>query len=155
MRSKIATCLWLDGVAEEAARFYVSLVPGSELGPILRKEDGSALVVELSLGGTPYQLLDGGPSFELDEAASIVVHTTSQAETDRYWDALTSGGGRESRCGWCEDRFGVSWQVVPESLYAFLSSSDRAAAARAMEAMLKMSKIDMAAIESAFRGDRR
>ena len=138
MTSKIATCLWVDGGAEEAARFYTSLVPGSELGPVFRQEDGSAFLVCFTLAGVPYQLLNGGPRFQLDEAASIVVDTSDQAETDRYWDALTSDGGAESRCGWCRDRFGLSWQIVPQQLLTALSSEDREAAGRAIQAMSTM-----------------
>ncbi|MBK8977678.1 MAG: VOC family protein [Planctomycetes bacterium] len=121
----VATCLWFDGRVEEAALFYVPLVPGSELGPVLRTDDGAALVVELGLGGARYQLLNGGPRFRLDEAASIVVHTADQAETDRYWHAVRCDGGEESRCGSCRDRFGVWWKVDADATMRCQAASPR------------------------------
>ncbi|MCF3933109.1 VOC family protein [Acuticoccus sp. M5D2P5] len=154
MNRKISTCLWFDNDGEEAARFYVSLVPDSEITDIMRPEPGGpALVVTFTLAGTPFMALNGGPQFPQSEAASIVVSTEDQAETDRLWTALLEGGGNESQCGWLKDRFGVSWQVVPKIMIDRLTDPDRAAAKRAMDAMMTMVKIDIAAIEAAFRGE--
>jgi len=151
---KVSTCLWYDGDAEEAAAFYTSLLPDSRItGTFRPSPDGPALMVEFTLGGTPFQALNGGPHYKFTEAASISVSTDDQAETDRLWAALTADGGSEGRCAWLKDRFGVSWQIVPKTLSRLLASSDRAAAGRAMEAMLAMRKIDIAALEAAYRGE--
>ena len=151
--AKVRTCLWFDKQGEEAARFYVSLLPDSHVENVLSPDpDGPALVVEFTLAGTPFMILNGGPLFTHSEAASISVLTKDQAETDRLWDALVADGGGESQCGWLKDRFGVSWQIVPEQLPRCLASADRAAAGRAMQAMMGMHKIDIAAIEAAFEG---
>jgi predicted 3-demethylubiquinone-9 3-methyltransferase (glyoxalase superfamily) len=146
-KPKVRTCLWFDGNGEEAAKFYVSIVPGSAIEVV------SGPVVELSLAGTPYMFLNGGPRYRLSPSASIVVRTADQPETDRLWNALLSDGGQESRCAWLTDRFGVSWQIVPDALPRLLSADDREAAGRAMQAMLQMAKIDIAALEAAFRGE--
>ena len=140
----VSVCLWFDGKAEEAARFYTLLIPNSEITSI------SPVMVTFTLDGVPFQALNGGPRFKPTEAASIVVSTANQEETDRLWNALIADGGSESRCAWLKDRFGVSWQIVPKILPQLLSSSDRQAADRALQAMLKMSKIDIALLESAF-----
>jgi predicted 3-demethylubiquinone-9 3-methyltransferase (glyoxalase superfamily) len=146
---EIRTCLWFDSGGLEAARFYTSLLPDSVLETEVT--DGvEPLVVAFSLAGVPYSILNGGPHYVLSPAASISVTTESQAETDRLWDALTAQGGQESRCGWLIDRWGVSWQIVPRALLGMLSSENRDAAARAQRAMLEMSKIDIAALQSAF-----
>lgn len=152
----VRTCLWFDGTGEEAADLYVSLLPDSVITSPSRREPGRpAQVVELSLCGTPYMFLNGGPHYVLSPAASIAVRTADQAETDRLWCALVADGGQESRCGWLVDRFGVSWQIVPDALPRLLGDEDRDAAGRAMQAMMKMTKIDIAALEAAFyeRGD--
>ena len=152
-RPKVRTCLWFDGTGEEAAEFYVSLLPESVIKTVSRPEPGKpALIIELSLCGTPYMFLNGGPHYRLSPAVSIAVRTADQAETDRLWSALLQGGGEESQCAWLTDRFGVSWQIVPDALPRMLGANDRDAAGRAMQAMLKMKKIDIAALESAFRG---
>lgn len=152
--AKVRTCLWFDSRGEEAARFYVSLLPDSRIETVSRPDpDGPALTVDFILGGAPYQVLNGGPHFTQTPAASISVLTKDQAETDALWSTLVAGGGKDGQCGWLTDRFGVSWQIVPEALLEMLGAPDRAAAARANEAMLKMGKIDVAALESAFRGD--
>lgn len=154
MTAKVKTCLWFDTQGEEAARFYVSLLPDSRIDSVFRPTpDGPPLVVEFTLAGTPYLVLNGGPQFRHTEAASISVRTKDQAETDRLWAALTADGGEENRCGWLKDRFGLSWQIVPEAFPRLLSDPDRAAADRAMQAMMKMIKLDIAALEAAFRGD--
>lgn len=142
--SAVSVCLWYDGNAEEAARLYTSLFPNSEVTSI------SPMMVTFTLDGVPFQGLNGGPQFKPTEAASIVVSTKNQEDTDRLWSALTADGGSEGRCAWLKDRFGVSWQIVPEMLPKLLGSSDRQAADRALQAMLKMSKIEIDALESAF-----
>jgi predicted 3-demethylubiquinone-9 3-methyltransferase (glyoxalase superfamily) len=153
MTAKVSTCLWFDGQAEDAARFYVSLIPNSRIETLLRPDpDGPALMVVFTLGGTPYQALNGGPQYTHSPAASISVSTRDQEETDRLWDALTAGGS-ENQCGWLQDRYGVSWQIVPEVLPRLLTSPDRAAADRAMQAMFAMVKIDIAGIEAAYAGN--
>jgi 2-polyprenyl-6-hydroxyphenyl methylase/3-demethylubiquinone-9 3-methyltransferase len=153
MPGKISTCLWYDGVAEDAAKLYTSLIPDSEIvGTFRPAPDGPPLIVDFVLGGVPYQALNGGPQFHHSEAASIVVHTDDQAETDRLWNALIADGGSESMCGWLRDRFGLSWQIVPRKLLAALTGDDKAGAARAMDALMTMRKIDIAAIEAAYRG---
>lgn len=151
---KVRTCFWFDGKAEEAAEFYVSLIPGSSIESLSRPELGKPpVVIELSLGGTPYMFLNGGPHYRLSPAASIAVRTTDQAETDRLWDALTADGGEESQCGWLTDRFGVSWQITPDILPRLLGASDPGVAGRAMQAMLQMRKIDIAKLKLAFTGE--
>lgn len=157
--AKVRTCLWFDKNGEEAARFYVSLLPDSRIESVTRSpadwpsgKAGEAIVIDFTLGGTPYQILNGGPNFTHSEAASISVVTADQAETDRLWAALSADGGKEIQCGWVRDRFGLSWQIVPEVLAWALSNPDRAAAKRAMEAMMTMVKIDVAAIEAALAG---
>ncbi|PWG17174.1 VOC family protein [Salibaculum griseiflavum] len=147
----VNTCLWFDGDAEEAARFYVDLIPGSELGAITPGPGGKALIVTLSIGGARFSFLNGGPRYKLTPAASIQVFTEDQAETDRLWDALTEGG-EESMCAWCVDRFGVSWQVVPKALPMYVGGPDEQGRARATEAMMQMRKIDIAALKAAYEG---
>jgi len=142
--SSISVCLWFNGKAEEAARLYTSLIPNSEVTSV------SPVMVTFTLDGVPFQALKGGPQFKPTEAASIVISTRNQEDTDRLWSALTADGGTEGRCAWLKDRFGVSWQVVPQVLPKLLGASDRQAANRALEAMLKMSKIDIKALEAAF-----
>jgi len=151
--TKVRTCLWYDGSAEEAAHFYVSLIPGSAIEAVIgRRPDGAALLVNFHLAGAPFQALNGGPDFPPTPAASIAVSTADQAETDRLWAALIADGGAEGRCAWCTDRFGVSWQVVPLALAATVGGPDPEGAARATEAMFAMTKIDIAALEAAYRG---
>jgi predicted 3-demethylubiquinone-9 3-methyltransferase (glyoxalase superfamily) len=153
-KPKVRTCLWFDTNGEDAAKFYVSLLPGSSIETVSRPAPGKpALIVELSLAGTPYMFLNGGPQYKLSPAASIAVRTADQEETDRLWNALLADGGEESQCAWLKDRFGVSWQIVPEALPRLLGADDRDAAGRAMQAMFQMRKIDIAALEAAFRGE--
>lgn len=147
----IQTCLWLDHGGLDAARFYTSLIADSHVTTDAT-DDGEPLLVEFTLAGVPYVILNGGPRYALTPAASIMVTTDSQAETDRLWDALTADGGAPSRCGWLVDRWGVSWQVVPGELLGFLGASDAVAAARAREAVLAMDKIDIAAVAAAVAG---
>jgi predicted 3-demethylubiquinone-9 3-methyltransferase (glyoxalase superfamily) len=154
MPSSIRTCLWFqDGRGLEAARFYCSLIPDSHIDRSFSPDpDKPPLVIDFTLGGVPYQILDAGPMFALSEAVSISVETDDQAESDRLWDALTANGGEESMCGWLKDRFGVSWQVFPRRLTELTLSTDKDVSARAMAAMMKQTKIDIAAIEAAVHG---
>jgi predicted 3-demethylubiquinone-9 3-methyltransferase (glyoxalase superfamily) len=157
---KITPCLWFDGQAEEAAHFYTSIFPNSRIGSVdeAAAENPSTpkdavITVEFTIDGRSFIALNGGPDFKFNEAISLSIDCDDQAEVDRYWDALIEGGGEHSVCGWLKDRFGVSWQVVPRRLVELLGSSDREAAGRAMEAMLKMTKLEIAELEAAYRGD--
>lgn len=148
---KVRTCLWFAERGLEAARFYVSLLPDSRIDEVLahgRPQD--PMVVLFTLAGAPMMILTAGPMFAHSPAASISVLTQDQAETDRLSDALIADGGAESRCGWLVDRYGVSWQIVPEALPRLLNAPDAAAAARAQAAMMRMNRIDIAALEAAF-----
>ena len=156
---KITPCLWFDGDAEEAATFYTSVFPNSRIDKVVRAAadnpstpEGGVLTVEFSLDRSPFIGLNGGPDFKFSEAISFDIDCADQAEVDRYWDALVQGGGEHSVCGWLKDRFGVSWQVVPRQLNEMLESPDRQSAKRAMEAMLKMEKLDVAKLQEAFEG---
>jgi len=149
----LRTCLWFEKDGEAAAAFYVSLLPDSRVDSVHRPApDAPALVVNFTLMGVPYQILNGGPHYRLSPATSISVTTPDQAETDRLWSALLADGGQESRCGWLTDRFGLSWQIVPEALMRLMSQPDRAAAERVRAAMMAMVKLDVAALEAASRG---
>jgi predicted 3-demethylubiquinone-9 3-methyltransferase (glyoxalase superfamily) len=157
--SKISPCLWFDGQAEEAANFYVSLLPGSKIETVQRNTvDGPAgkvdtvLVVEFTLAGQRFMALNGGMRFEYTPAVSFKVDCADQAEVDRLWDGLLAHGGQANRCGWLRDRYGVSWQIVPAALPKYLGGSDKAGAARAMQAMLGMVKLDIAALKKAYEG---
>ena len=151
--AKVRTCLWFDSDAQEAVNFYVSLIPSSRVETVFRPDpDGPPLVVNFTLGGTPYLALNGGPRFEHSEAASICVMAQDQEETDRLWAALTAGGGHEGQCAWLKDRYGLSWQIVPEALPRLLSDPDREAAGRVMQAMMSMRKIEISQLEAAYRG---
>ena len=156
---KISPCLWFDGKAEEAAKFYTSIFPNSRIDTVDRSPGETpsgpkdmVLTVNFTLDGRSFIGLNGGPDFKFNEAISLSIDCDDQAEVDRYWDALLAGGGEESVCGWLKDRFGVSWQVIPRHLPEMMNSSDRAAAARVLEAMLKMVKIDVAELERAYEG---
>jgi predicted 3-demethylubiquinone-9 3-methyltransferase (glyoxalase superfamily) len=155
--SKISPCLWFNGQAEEAATFYTSLFPDSRILSVDRSPAETpsgpkdmVLTVNFSLAGQTFIGLNGGPDFTFNESISFSIDCEDQAEVDRYWDALIDGGGEHSVCGWLKDRFGVSWQVVPRQLPEMLQSRDREAAGRAMEAMLKMTKIEIKELEEAF-----
>lgn len=155
---KVTPFLWFDGQAEAAARFYVSLVPDSRIERVTRSPAdtpsgpaGMVLTVEFTLSGSRFVGLNGGPQFPFTEAVSFQIACRDQAEVDRLWAAL-SDGGSPSRCGWLKDRWGLSWQVVPTRLHQLLADPDPARARRAMEAMLQMTKIDIAALERAADG---
>jgi hypothetical protein len=154
LKNSIRTCLWFrDGRGLEAAEFYCSLIPGSRIERSFHGDAGHGAfsVIDFTLGGVPYQILDAGPVFALSEAVSIAVMTEDQAETDRLWAALTANGGEESHCGWLKDRYGVSWQVYPKRLAELTTNADKKVSARAMAAMMQQMKIDIAAIEAAVR----
>ena len=161
MADKITTCVWFDhGQARKAAEFYAGLFPNSHVGPAMTAPAdfpdgaaGSELTVPFTVLGMPFMGLNGGPMFKPTEAVSFVVETDGQAETDRYWDALVANGGAASRCGWCKDRWGFSWQITPRQLTEGLSDPDKAASKRGFEAMMTMGKIDVARIEAARRGE--
>ena len=157
--AKNTICLWYDGDAENAARFYAETFPDSFVGAVhLAPGDfpsgkkGDVLTVEFTVMGLPCLGLNGGPAFRHDEAFSFQVATFDQAETDRYWNAIVGNGGQESACGWCKDKWGLSWQITPLVLIQAYTSPDRAVARRGFDAMMTMKKVDIAAIEAAIRG---
>ena len=158
-KTKIATCLWFDKNAEQAANFYAATFPDSKVVAVHKAPSdypsgkaGDVLTVEFTVLGQPFIGLNGGPQFTFGEAVSFQVFTDTQQETDRYWNAIVSGGGQESACGWCKDKFGLSWQITPRVLIEAISDPDAAAAKRAMDAMMTMKKIEIAKIEAARRG---
>ena len=153
--SKITPCLWFDGQAEEAARYYASLLPDSRIDQVVRApadfpggSTGSVLTVSFTLAGQPYLGLNGGPQFPFTEAVSFIVNCDDQAEVDRLWEALTAGGA-PIQCGWLRDRYGLSWQIIPTRLGELMADPDRAKAGRVMMAMMGMVKIDIASLEAA------
>ena len=157
--SKIATCLWFNGNAEEAAALYTSLIPNSHIDSVNTAPadspstaEGDVLTVDFTLDGEPFVGLNGGPDFTFNESVSFMIRCEDQAEVDRYWTALIEDGGQPSVCGWLKDKFGLSWQVIPRQMDEYMKSSDRAGAKRAMEAMLKMTKLDVEQLREAFEG---
>ena len=157
---KITPCLWFDGKAQEAADFYVSLLPDSHVDKVWRTPAdtpsgpaGTVLTVEFTVAGQKFVGLNGGPDFRFNEAISFVIECEDQAEVDRLWDTLTANGGEPGPCGWLKDRFGMSWQIVPRQLNEMVEDPDRERARRAMEAMLKMGKIEIAELQRAFDGE--
>lgn len=158
MISKNTICLWFDKDAEQAAQFYAATFPDSEVGSVFHApsdfpsgKKGDVLTVEFTVCGIPCIGLNGGPTFKQSEAFSFQIATDDQAETDRYWNAVVDNGGQESACGWCKDRWGVSWQITPRTLTEALAAGG-AEAERAFNAMLTMQKIDVATIDAARRG---
>ena len=158
--SKITPCIWYDGDAEGAARFYATLLPDSRVDAVNRAPmdtpaeqgglvAGQVLTVVFTLAGQRFCGLNGGPTFPQTEAVSFMITTEDQEETDRLWDAIVGNGGRESECGWCKDRWGVSWQITPRRLLDLTTDADPVRAARAMAAMMTMRRIDIAALEAA------
>src|SRR4051812_8665004 len=157
--AKNTVCLWYDDNAEEAAHFYARTFPDSSVGAVHRSpgdfpsgKQGDVLMVEFTVMGIPCLGLNGGAEFKHNEAFSFQVSTGDQAETDRYWSAIVGNGGEESACGWCKDKWGVSWQITPLALMQAVTDPDRAVAKRVFDAMMQMKKIDIAAIEAARRG---
>jgi predicted 3-demethylubiquinone-9 3-methyltransferase (glyoxalase superfamily) len=154
----ITPFLWFDTQAEEAASFYTGLFPNSHITDVTRYgssgpgEDGLVMTVAFELDGRKFVALNGGPQYAFTEAVSFVVDCETQEEVDRYWDALTADGGAEGRCGWCKDRFGLSWQIVPAALRRLLTDPDPERAQRAMACMLELSKLDVAKLEAAAAG---
>jgi predicted 3-demethylubiquinone-9 3-methyltransferase (glyoxalase superfamily) len=159
--SKLTTCLWSNYTAEEQAEFYTSLLPGGRIIAIHRtpadtpsQKAGDVITAEIELDGRKFMLLNGGPMFTHSEAVSFVISTEDQAETDRLWNAIVGSGGQESQCGWCKDKWGVSWQITPKQLINLVfANPDPASAKRAMEAMMQMRKIDIGTIERAAAGE--
>lgn len=158
--SKITPCLWFDRNAEEAANFYVSLLPDSRINSVSRSpadnpstRAGEVLMVDFTVAGQPFTGLNGGPQFAFTEAISFAIECEDQAEVNRLWDALTAGGGEPGQCGWLKDRYGMSWQVVPRQLAEMLGDRDPNRARRAMEAMLRMTRIDIDELRRAANGE--
>jgi predicted 3-demethylubiquinone-9 3-methyltransferase (glyoxalase superfamily) len=156
----ITPCLWFDGQAAEAVGFYTSLFPNSKVRSVNRSPadtpsgpKGSVLTIDFELDGRSFIALNGGPEFKFTEAISMSIGCDDQGEVDRYWDALIANGGKPSVCGWLYDRFGLSWQVVPKRMEEMFKSDDREAAERAMQAMLRMVKLDIAELERAYAGE--
>ena len=160
MTGKNTICLWFDDDALEAATFYANTFPGSAVGAVHHApgdypsgKAGDVITVEFTVAGIPCVGLNGGKAFTHSEAFSFQICTEDQAETDRLWNAIVSQGGQESVCGWCKDKWGISWQISPRILLQAMDNPDRAAARRAFEAMMRMGKIDVARIEAALRGE--
>jgi predicted 3-demethylubiquinone-9 3-methyltransferase (glyoxalase superfamily) len=153
------TCLWFDGQAEEAANYYASIFESAKVGKIGRYTEagpgpaGSVFAVEFELNGQKFVAINGGPEFKFNEAISFQIFCDGQEEIDYYWDKLTAGGGEESVCGWLKDKYGLSWQVIPNRLSDMLGDADPEKAKRTMEAMLTMRKLDFAALERAYAGE--
>ncbi|MET7383298.1 VOC family protein [Streptomyces sp. NPDC005526] len=153
------TCLWFDGEAEEAAHYYVSIFKDSGIGRIGRYTEagpgpaGTVIAVDFTANGQKFVALNGGPQFTFNEAISFQIHCENQEEVDHYWDKLTENGGEPGPCGWLKDRFGVSWQVVPDGLVDMIGDPDQEKAARTTRAMLAMGKLDIAALRKAYAGD--
>ncbi len=159
MKSTITPCLWFDGKAEQAMNFYLSLFKNSKVLNVSRYgksgpgPEGSVLMCVFEIDGQALQALNGGPHYHFTPAISLSVNCETQAEVDRLWDALTADGGRADRCGWLTDKFGLSWQIVPSIMGEIIGGKDPAGAARAMQAMFKMQKLDIATLKKAYEGN--
>ena len=150
---KIMPCLWFDDRIDEAIKFYTSLFATTKVHELVRHDpNGPAFTAVIELEGQKMMLLNGGPIFPFTEAVSFVIDCADQTEVDRFWDALVGDGGAESQCGWCKDKFGLSWQVVPRQLYETVAGPDKAGAGRATQAMMKMKKLDVAELQRAYAG---
>ncbi|HMJ70463.1 MAG TPA: VOC family protein [Cyclobacteriaceae bacterium] len=154
---KIKTYLWFDTNAEEAVNFYLSVFKDGKVNHVQRwgkgqPQEGKVLIIEFTLFGQQYIALNGGPQFKFTEAISLFVTCETQPEVDEYWSKLTADGGEESMCGWLKDKFGLSWQIVPKQMMQMLSDKDKEKSGRAMQAMMKMRKIDVNKIQEAFDG---
>lgn len=148
----ITPFLWFDDNAEEAIEFYSSIFPEAKTSRVSR-QNGKFFVGDFELAGQKFTAINGGPQFKFTEAISLYVNCKDQAEVDHFWDRLLEGGGKPQQCGWLKDRFGLSWQIIPEALPRLLSDSDPKKVERAMKAMLQMVKIDIAGLEAAYRGE--
>ncbi len=163
MSNAITPCIWMNGTAEEAANFYVSLFDESQIDDIMRFTAdspfppsfaaGTAMLVNFTINGQKFATLNGGPEFPQTEAVSFVIPVKDQAELDRYWDALIADGGNESQCGWCKDKYGVSWQVVPEQLLKMQAQGSKAQLERLWGQVFQMRKLDLARLEAAYEGE--
>lgn len=155
---RITPFLWFDTEAEEAAKFYCSLFPNSKIlnishyGKNMPQPEGTVMAVDFELDGQLFTTLNGGPDFKFTEAISFVIRCDSQDEIDRYWNKITANGGAEIQCGWCKDKFGLTWQVVPKVLNELVSSADPAKASRVMQALMKMKKLDIETLKAAYAG---
>ncbi len=161
MKQKITPCLWYDGNAQDAAKFYAAVFKDSGIGKTSKNDEasaeavqpeGSTLVVEFEIAGQKFVGLNGGPHFRFSEAISFMIDCKDQAEVDYYWDSLTADGGEESQCGWLKDKFGLSWQIVPSVMSELIGGPDPQGSKRAMAAMMKMKKIDIRKIQDAYDG---
>lgn len=155
---RISTCIWMNNQGEEAANFYVSLFPNSRIvhvsryGPGQPMPEGTAMLLRFELEGVSFAILNGGPIFPLSEALSVVVTCKDQVELDRLWNALIADGGSESRCGWCKDRFGLSWQIIPAQMADWMETKDKAGLGRMWGQLMQMRKLDIATLEAALHG---
>lgn len=149
---KISPCLWFDQRAEEAVKFYTSVFKNSKITSTLPGPDGKAIAVNFILDGVKFQALNGNPRFNFTESTSMSVDCETQAEVDDLWNTLTADGGEESMCGWLKDKYGLSWQIVPNGIYELFTDKNRGKADRAMQAMMKMRKLDIAKLKAAFNG---
>lgn len=152
MKQKITTCLWFDNRALEAVTFYTSVFKNSKITSTLPGPDGNPIAISFVLDGVNFQALNGNPDFGFTESTSLSVNCATQAEVDELWDRLTADGGEESMCGWLKDKYGLSWQIVPEGVFELFSHPDQEKANRAMQAMMKMRKLNIAELKAAFNG---
>ncbi|MEA2935589.1 MAG: hypothetical protein QOD74_2235 [Variibacter sp.] len=158
-KAKVSPCLWFNHTAEDAAKFYVSLLPDSRITQVLRSpadnpstQEGDVLIVTFTLAGQEFMGLNGGPQFSFTEAVSFCIYCDDQAEVDRLWDKLIADGGAPSACGWLKDKFGLSWQIVPKALAELMGSGDADVSRRVMQSMMTMTKMDIAALRKAAEG---
>ena len=153
VKQKISTCLWFDGNGEDAAKFYVTVFRNSKITSTMPGPDGNPILVSFVLDGSEFHALNGGPHFKFNESVSMFVTCETQEEIDYFWNKLTADGGEESMCGWLKDKYGLSWQIAPGIIGELFGSPDREKADRAMQAMMKMRKLDIAKLKAAFNGE--
>jgi predicted 3-demethylubiquinone-9 3-methyltransferase (glyoxalase superfamily) len=152
IKQKISTCLWFDNRADEAVKFYTSVFKNSKITSTLPGPDGKSIALNFMLNGIEFQALNGNPGFGFTESTSLSVNCETQAEVDELWSKLTANGGEESMCGWLKDRYGLSWQIVPDGVFELFTHPDQEKANRAMQAMMQMRKLDIANLKAAFNG---
>lgn len=152
IKQKISTCLWFDNRADEAVKFYTSVFKNSKITSTLHGPDGKPIALNFMLNGIEFQALNGNPRFGFTESTSLSVNCETQAEVDELWSKLTANGGEESMCGWLKDRYGLSWQIVPDGVFELFTHPDQEKANRAMQAMMQMRKLDIANLKAAFNG---